>query len=107
MTELDRLLAKTELPESAYVSMPHELFSGDGNSMEEAQRRVLAFSKEQKALNNLIVLKLDESLLREVGDPWSVNSYRIGTMFVYTCSDRVEINYRGETRVIKSRTRAI
>jgi hypothetical protein len=105
MTNIDSLLTKAELPDSAYVSMPHELFSG--NSMEEAQRRVLEFSKEQKVLNNPIVLKLDESLLNEGGDPWSVNSYRIGTMFVYTCSDRVEINYRGETRVIKSRTRAI
>jgi len=93
-----------DIADNAYISMPHELFGG--NDMEEAQRRVLAFNKEQKELNNLIVLSLDETLLREGADPWSVNSYRIGTMFVYVCADKVEINYRGETRIIKSRTRA-
>lgn len=92
------------LPDSAYVAMPHEFFIGD---LESTQRKIIEFKNEQRKLNNPVILKLDESLLRANSDPWSVNSYMIGSMFAYTCADKVEINYRGETRVIKPKTGSV
>ena len=92
--------------EHDWIDMPHDLFIRGSDELGTVQANLTKFVREQKEANKKIHLPLDEDLLIANADPWLATSYKTSSSFALMYADKISINYRGETRVVKGKVDA-
>lgn len=83
-----------------YIDLPQELIVGN-DDLAKVQSALTQFVTENRKLGKRIHLMLDEDLLMANSDPWSPTSYKTSSAFAIMYADKISINYRGETKVVK------